>query len=86
MNEDEDNAVERRRAASAAVLTCADLTDALGRKHRHRAHITGLVSPAPERILFGRVATISFFPTCHAALDPDSRMPEFKVCAAAVRA
>ena len=71
MNNDEENAGERRRAASAAGLTCADLTDALGRKHRHRAHITGLVSPTPERILFGRVVTISFFPTCHAVLDPE---------------
>lgn len=71
MNNDEDNTVERRRAASAAGLTCADLTDALGRKHRHRAHVTGLVSPTPERTLFGRVATISFFPTCHAVLDPE---------------
>lgn len=71
MNEDACDAMERRRKAAAVGLTCADLTDAVGRRHRHRAHVTGLVSPTPERILFGRVATISFFPTCHAVLDPE---------------
>ena len=62
---------DARRALSAAGLACADVTDALGRLHRHRAHITGLVSPVPTRQLFGRVITISFFPTCDARLGPD---------------
>jgi regulator of RNase E activity RraA len=62
---------DARRALSAAGLACADVTDALGRLHRHRAHITGLVSPVPTRRLFGRVITISFFPTCAERLRPE---------------
>jgi regulator of RNase E activity RraA len=34
-------------------------------------HILDLVSPTPERILFGPAVTISYFPACAAALDPD---------------
>lgn len=59
------------RAVSAQGLACADVTDALGRLHRHRAHITGLVSPVPTRRLFGRVVTISFFPACAERLGPE---------------
>jgi hypothetical protein len=37
-----------------------------------RTHATlDLVSPTPGRILFGPAATISYFPTCAASLDPD---------------
>ena len=42
-------------------LGCASLVDAMGRVHRHRAHILSLVSPAPRR-LFGPVATIAYLP------------------------
>ena len=42
----------------------------MGRRHRHRCHISDLVSPTPGRVLFGPAATISYFPTCSAALDP----------------
>jgi regulator of RNase E activity RraA len=42
-------------------VACASLVDAMGRVHGHRAHILGLVSPAPRR-LFGSVATIAFLP------------------------
>jgi regulator of RNase E activity RraA len=42
-------------------VACASLVDAMGRIHRHRAHILSLVSPAPRR-LFGRVATIAYVP------------------------
>lgn len=42
----------------------------MGRRHRHRCHLHDLVSPTPGRVLFGRAATISYFPTCSAALDP----------------
>ncbi len=49
----------------------ADLVDAMGRQHKHRAHILDLVSPTPGRILFGPAVTISYFPSCDAALDPD---------------
>jgi regulator of RNase E activity RraA len=52
-------------------LKCADLVDAMGRKHRHRCHILDLVSPTPGRILFGPAVTISYFPSCSVALDPE---------------
>lgn len=55
----------------AQQLRTADLVDAMGRLHKHRAHILDLVSPTPGRILFGPAATISYFPSCDAALDPD---------------
>jgi len=42
-------------------VACASLVDAMGRIHRHRAHILSLVSPAPRR-LFGPVATIAYLP------------------------
>src|SRR4029079_10545140 len=51
-------------------LKCADLVDAMGRLHRHRCHILDFVSPTPGRILFGHAVTISYFPSCSAALDP----------------
>lgn len=54
-----------------ARVRIPDVVDAMGRMHRHRCHILGLVSPTPGRVLFGPVATISYFPTCEAALDPD---------------
>ena len=52
-------------------ITAADLVDALGRRHRHRAHILDLVTPTPGRRLFGPAVTISYFPTCDAVLDPE---------------
>lgn len=52
-------------------VTTADLVDAMGRLHRHRCHLLDLVSPTPGRRLFGPAVTISYFPTCSAALDPD---------------
>jgi 4-hydroxy-4-methyl-2-oxoglutarate aldolase len=52
-------------------LRCADLVDAMGRLHRHRCHILDLVSPTPGRVLFGPAVTISYFPSCSAALDPE---------------
>jgi 4-hydroxy-4-methyl-2-oxoglutarate aldolase len=54
-----------------AGLKCADLVDSMGRLHRHRCHILDLVSPTPGRILFGPAVTISYFPSCSAALDPE---------------
>lgn len=54
-----------------AQLRTADLVDAMGRLHRHRCHVLDLVSPTPGRPLFGQAATISYFPTCEAALDPE---------------
>lgn len=52
-------------------ITTADVVDAMGRLHRHRCHILDLVSPTPDRRLFGPARTISYFPTCSEALDPD---------------
>ena len=54
-----------------AQVRTADLVDAMGRLHRHRCHVLDLVSPTPGRSLFGQAATISYFPTCEAALDPE---------------
>jgi 4-hydroxy-4-methyl-2-oxoglutarate aldolase len=56
---------------SVEGLTTANLVDAMGRLHRHRCHILDLVSPTPGRVLFGPAVTISYFPSCSAALDPD---------------
>ncbi len=58
-----DRLVERVRAA--------DLVDAMGRLHRHRCHILDLVTPTPDKVLFGQAVTISYFPTCNAGLDPE---------------
>ena len=58
-------------ASAVEGLKCADLVDAMGRLHRHRCHILDLVSPTPGRVLFGPAVTISYFPTCSAALDPE---------------
>jgi 4-hydroxy-4-methyl-2-oxoglutarate aldolase len=59
------------RVPSIAGLKAADLVDSMGRLHRHRCHILDLVSPTPGRVLFGPAVTISYFPSCSAALDPE---------------
>jgi 4-hydroxy-4-methyl-2-oxoglutarate aldolase len=56
---------------SVEGLKTADIVDAMGRLHRHRCHILDLVSPTPDRVLFGRAVTVSYFPSCSAALDPE---------------
>lgn len=66
------NETEARRAKAVQDLACADLVDAMGRVHQHRAHLLDLVSPSPTRKLFGRAVTISFFPSCTQLLDPDT--------------
>jgi regulator of RNase E activity RraA len=58
-------------SSPADGLKCADIVDAMGRLHRHRCHILDLVSPTPGRVLFGPAVTISYFPTCSAAMDPE---------------
>ena len=60
-----------KQASAVHGLKCADLVDAMGRMHRHHCHILDLVSPTPDRILFGPAVTISYFPSCSADLDPD---------------
>lgn len=52
-------------------IKTADVVDAMGRMHHHRCHVLDMVSPTPERALFGRAITISFFPTCNEELDPE---------------
>jgi hypothetical protein len=42
----------------------------MGRVHRHRCHVLDLVSPTPRRVLFGPAATISYYPSCSVAIDP----------------
>ncbi|MFD1276176.1 hypothetical protein ACFQ51_44340 [Streptomyces kaempferi] len=49
-------------AAKAGRLGCANLVDAVGRVHGHRAHIPSMMSPDPSRTLFGRAATMAFMP------------------------
>lgn len=56
----------------AGQVRTADIVDSLGRLHRHRAHVLDLVSPTPGRVLFGQAVTISYFPTCDLALDPET--------------
>jgi 4-hydroxy-4-methyl-2-oxoglutarate aldolase len=56
---------------SVEGLKTADLVDAMGRLHRHRCYILDLVTPTPGRVLFGPAVTISYFPSCSAALDPE---------------
>lgn len=51
-------------------ISAADLVDSMGRLHRHRCHLFDLVTPTPDRKLFGPALTISYFPACEAALDP----------------
>jgi 4-hydroxy-4-methyl-2-oxoglutarate aldolase len=60
----------RRNPSAVEGLKSADLVDAMGRRHRHRCHILDLVSPTPDRVLFGPAVTISYFPSCSAGLDP----------------
>ncbi|MFH8445330.1 RraA family protein [Streptomyces sp. NPDC018026] len=43
-------------------LSCASLVDAMGRIHKHRAHILALASPDPTRTLFGPAVTVAFRP------------------------
>lgn len=62
---------ETVRRGRVERLGCADLVDALGRLHQHRAHLLDLRTPTPGRILFGPAVTISFFPTCATRLDPE---------------
>lgn len=57
--------------ALAGRVRTADIVDAMGRRHRHRCHLLDLVSPTPGRRLFGPAVTISYFPTCRAALPPE---------------
>ena len=51
-------------------LGVADVIDAMTQTFAHRAHIIGLDSPNPERVLFGPAATIGFMPVRKDLMDP----------------
>ena len=51
-------------------VTSASLTDAMGRRHAHRAHVLDFVSPTPQRILFGRAVTMRYLPQRMDIHDP----------------
>lgn len=55
-------AMEDEPAMRVRQLGCASLVDAMGRCHRHRAHLGPLISPDPTRVLFGPVVTVAFAP------------------------
>ena len=54
--------MRRKRHGPVDGLRSASLVDAMGRVHRHRAHLGPLVSPTPGRVLFGPVVTMAFMP------------------------
>ena len=51
-------------------LAAADIVDGMMKTYNHRAHIISLVSPTPDRVLFGRAMTISFLPVRKDLMDP----------------
>ncbi|GGK81095.1 RraA family protein [Ornithinimicrobium pekingense] len=67
----------------ALAVGCAPLVDAMGRLHRHRAHLPALRSPAPGRVLLGPAVTLQYLPTRDDLPDPDTGFAE--VFSAAVR-
>ena len=52
-------------------LGVADVVDAMTMAFAHRAHVINLDSPNPDRILFGRAATISYMPVRKDLMDPE---------------
>ncbi len=56
--------------AIAERVSCSAICDAMMRRHGHRAHITDLISPVPERWLLGRAITMQFIPLRADLLDP----------------
>ncbi len=43
-------------------VSSASLCDAMAAMYPHRAHVLDLMSPTPGEVLFGKVATMRFFP------------------------
>lgn len=54
--------VDSELASEAKQLGCAALVDAMGRIHRHRAHLLPMASPNPTVSLFGPAVTIAYLP------------------------
>ncbi len=52
-------------------LGVADVVDAMGMAFNHRAHIIGLDSPNPNRVLFGPAVTIGYLPVRKDLMDPE---------------
>jgi regulator of RNase E activity RraA len=50
------------RQARIDGIRSASLVDAMGRVYAHRSHISGLLSPTPERVLFGPAVTMLYVP------------------------
>ena len=50
------------RKARINGIRSASLMDAMGRAYSHRSHISGLLSPTPERVLFGPAVTLLYVP------------------------
>jgi 4-hydroxy-4-methyl-2-oxoglutarate aldolase len=70
MTMDVDDPFEKTIATSG--LRTADIVDAMGRRHRHRCHLLDLVSPTPDKTLFGPAATIAFAPSCETRLPVET--------------
>lgn len=56
--------------AIAERVSCCAICDAMMRRHGHRAHITDLVSPSPDRWVLGQAVTMQFMPLRADLLDP----------------
>ncbi len=54
-----------------AAVTSASLSDAMADRFAHRFHILDLISPVPDRVLFGPAATMQFMPRREDLRDPD---------------
>ncbi len=52
------------------MVNSASLTDAMGRRFSHRAHVLDLVSPMPQRRLFGKAVTMQYLPVRSDLKDP----------------
>ena len=52
-------------------MTSASLSDAMADRFTHRFHILDLISPVPDRVLFGPAATMQFMPRREDLRDPD---------------
>lgn len=53
-----------------AAVTSASLSDALADRYRHRFHLLDLISPVPDRVLFGPAVTMQFAPRRDDLRDP----------------
>ncbi len=53
----------------AEAVSCSAICDAMMRLHGHRAHVTDLVSPVPDRWLLGPAVTMQFLPLRADLLD-----------------